>query len=248
MKTSTYKKIRLAVLTFSTMLFPVTFYYLSPVISMQGSYFGVVSGSLIVFIVLLILSIFLGRSFCSWLCPAGGIQDQIAQSRTKRVNVKKISWIKYLIWGSWLGGLLFLFKKSGGVNSIQIAYATEHGFSTTSLPALIAYSSVIIVFILLSLIFGKRTGCHTICWISPFMIIGKKLSEFLKIPSFHLKTEKNLCVHCGKCNISCPMSLNVEKLLESDAIIDNNCILCGECKEVCPKNLFSWKFGAVNKK
>ncbi len=245
MNRSKYQKIRMAFLTISTMLFPITFYYFSPVISIYGSSLGIISGSLIVFATMLILSIFLGRTFCSWLCPAGGIQDQIAKSRTKRVSVNKISWLKYLVWGTWLSGILFFFKKAGGVKGIQFAFATDYGFSTTSLEALIAYSAVVITFILLSIIFGRRTACHTICWMAPFMVIGKKIAEGLRIPTLHLKPIKEDCIHCGKCDTNCPMSLNVEKLVETGFIKDNNCILCGECKDGCPKKLFSWKCGVL---
>lgn len=245
MKKTTYVKIRLTFLTISTILFPVTFYYLSPMVPMNASIQGVVSGSLIVFLILLVLSIFFGRFFCSWLCPAGGIQDQLLQSRNKRVSVKKISWLKYVIWFFWLGTLLFLFRKAGGVKEIDFTYATVKGFSTADLMAIIVYTIVVLSFTTISLIFGRRTACHTICWISPFMIIGKKLAETLKIPNLHLRAAADQCVHCGKCDTSCPMSLDVEKLVDMGVIRDNNCILCGECKESCPKKLFSWKFGVI---
>ena len=98
-KTKTFQKIRIGVLSLSTVLFPVTFYYLSPVISMNGSTVGTISGSVIVFLLQFFTAMVLGRSFCSWLCPAGGIQDQVGLSRTKPVAVAKIARIKYGIWG-----------------------------------------------------------------------------------------------------------------------------------------------------
>lgn len=245
MKKTKYVKTRLGFLTISTILFPVTFYYLSPMVPMNASIQGVVSGSLIVFLILLVLSIFIGRFFCSWLCPAGGIQDQLLQSRNKRVSVKKISWLKYVVWSFWLGTLLFLFKKAGGIKGIDFTFATDHGFSTTDLMSIIIYTIVVLTFSTISLIIGRRAACHTICWISPFMVVGKKIAETLKIPNLHLRAETHECVHCGKCDKSCPMSLEVEKLVDTGVIRDNNCILCGECKESCPKKLFSWKFGVI---
>ncbi len=47
----------------------------------------------------------------------------------------------------------------------------EKEISVTDLNGLIAYVLVVIVFFLLALIIGRRSACHTICWMAPFMII-----------------------------------------------------------------------------
>jgi len=54
-------------------LFPVTLYYFSPALSLQGLASGVVTGSILVFALLFLSSLFLGRAFCGWACPAGGV-------------------------------------------------------------------------------------------------------------------------------------------------------------------------------
>ena len=240
MNIKSLQKLRVVTLTFSTILFPVTFYYLSPVISIAGSVVGVISGSILIFVLQLLTSMILGRSFCSWLCPAGGIQDQVGFSRTKRVTVRKIGWLKYAVWGVWLVMLLYFFRRAGGVKGVQFAFSTELGMSTTSVPALMAYSVVVLVFFLLSLIFGRRTGCHILCWMAPFMEIGRKIGFTMGLPSLRLRTNPASCVSCGRCNASCPMSLDVLKLAEKGVIADNSCILCGKCMDSCRKNAIAW--------
>ena len=215
---------------------------------MNASTLGIVSGSLIVFLFLFFTSMFLGRSFCSWLCPTGGIQDQVGQSRSKRVGVAKIAWIKYGVWGIWLAMLFFFFRRAGGIRGVQFAFATEMGLSTTSIQALIVYAIVVLVFFLLSLIFGRRTGCHTLCWMAPFMVIGRKLGLVLKIPSLHLATSLSSCVSCGQCNSACPMSLDVSELVKKGEIIDNNCILCGRCMDTCTKDSIAWAWNRISGK
>lgn len=54
----------------SFFLFPVTFYYLSPVLIIEAAYNGIVNGSFIVFSLLFITALVLGRGWCGWLCPA----------------------------------------------------------------------------------------------------------------------------------------------------------------------------------
>jgi polyferredoxin len=234
------QKIRAVIVTLSLILFPVTFYYFSPYISIRAGTAGIISGSVIVFLSLLVAGIFFGRSFCSWICPAGRIQDQVGIARPKAVNVKRISWLKYIVWGAWLGMLLFFLRRAGGIKGIEFAFDTTAGFSTTSIYALIAYSIVVLVFFSLALVFGKRAGCHTICWIAPFMVIGRKIGLALRLPSLHLSTEPDSCVSCGRCTKTCPMSLPVDELVGKGRITDDSCILCGNCIETCKKDTIRW--------
>ena len=234
------QKLRIGVVTLSLILFPVTFYYFSPVISIMAGIVGIISGSIIVFLVLLAAGMVFGRSFCSWLCPAGRIQDQAAITRPRGVNVKRISWIKYVVWGTWLGMLLYFLRRAGGVKTVDFLFATVSGFSTTSIYALITYSIVVLVFFTLALVFGKRAGCHTICWIAPFMVIGRKIGLALRVPSLYLSAEPESCVSCGRCTAGCPMSLPVEEEVARGRITDNNCILCGACIEKCKKGSIRW--------
>ena len=242
MNTKRFQKLRMAILTLSTILFPVTFYYLSPVIPIGASITGIVTGSIIVFLAQMVTAVVIGRSFCSWLCPAGGIQDQVAFSRTRRVPVRKIGWIKYFVWGVWLVMLVFFFRRAGGIQDIQFAFATEGGLSTTSVQALIVYAAVTLVFFLLSLTIGRRAGCHILCWMAPFMVIGRRIGLHLHVPSLRLKTKPEVCVSCRRCDEGCPMSLDVMDLVSKGEIYSDSCILCGKCIDTCRKDVISWRW------
>lgn len=237
-----YQKTRNAVSVLSVILFPLTFYYFSPVIPLGGSAAGVLSGSLILFIFLFFFSMVMGRVFCSWICPAGIIQDLVGNGRTKAVNPKKISWIKYLVWFPWLMLIIFLFRRAGGISNVDFFYQTEYGVSLTRFADAVIYGIVVLVFFILSLAFGRRTACHTICWMSPFMILGRKMGQSLSIPSLKLKARGQECVSCSRCDKVCPMSLPVEKLVKKGKISDLNCIQCGKCADVCGRNILSFSF------
>jgi polyferredoxin len=238
-----YQKTRKAVSTLSLILFPVTFYYFSPVIPLGGATQGILAGSLMLFVFLFFFSMIMGRVFCSWICPAGALQDLTAESRTRRVSIKHISWIKYFIWVPWLALVFFLFRRAGGIQSADFFYQTEMGISTTSPGSAIVYTIVILVFFILSMVAGRRTACHTICWMSPFMILGGKLGSILRIPVFKVKAKQEKCVSCGRCVKVCPMSLPVDKLIQKGHISGSNCILCGKCVDTCGRDVLSmgWK-------
>lgn len=240
MKTKTFQNIRVTVLTLSFILFPVTLNYFSPVISMIGAAAGIVTGSILVFCGQFVLAMFLGRSFCSWVCPGGAVGDQVSRVRKKRLPVGRVAWIKYAVWIPWLGMLLYFFRRTGGIHTVRFAYGTEGGLSVTSVAALMAYTIVVLTFFLMSLIFGRRAGCHTLCWMAPFMIIGRRLGLGLGLPSLRLTTNLESCVSCGRCTAACPMSLDVQTLVQTGGITDNNCILCGRCIDTCKRGTITW--------
>lgn len=242
MKTEAFQKIRITVLTLSFILFPVTLNYLSPVVSMMGATAGIVTGSILVFCGQFVIAFFLGRSFCSWLCPGGAIGDQAGQARQKQLPVRNIAWIKFSLWGAWLAMLLFFFRRAGGIRAVRFGYGTEDGLSVTSAPTLVAYTMVVLVFFLMSLAFGRRAGCHTLCWMAPFMIIGRKIGLALRLPSLRLKTHPESCVSCHRCTAACPMSLDVQALVQTGSITDSNCILCGRCVDTCKRGSIGWRW------
>jgi len=236
------QKIRGVISLLVFVLFPVLFYYFSPVIPLAGSAEGIVSGSLILFVGLFFSSMLLGRSFCSWICPAGTLQDMTSSVQPKSFPRARLNIIKYLVWAPWLVILFMMFRSAGGLKGIDPLYATVSGISVTSLPSVIIYSIVVLVFFLMPLLFGRRASCHTICWMAPFMILGRALGSLLTIPSWRIASAPEGCTSCGRCTEVCPMSLNVQQLAAQGAILSSDCILCGKCVDTCTRKTLSFKF------
>ena len=78
------QKIRRTLLPIMFLLFPIIYYYFSPYLIIVGASEGVINGSFIVFGSMFIVSLFLGRAFCGWVCPAGGEQELCVRLREKR--------------------------------------------------------------------------------------------------------------------------------------------------------------------
>lgn len=237
------QKIRKAIILLSLLVFPVTMNWFSPFLILQGGFNGIIAGSALLFTSLFIASLFFGRLFCSWLCPAGCLQDLVAESRTRKFNSGTANTIKWVIWIPWIGSILTGFIMAGGVKAIQPLYFTETGISVDEPIKWISFFMVVGIFLLLSFIFGKRAGCHSICWMSPFMIPGRKVSNFLKLPAFRLAVNPDSCSHCGKCNSNCPMSLNIQQMVKRGDAEHHECILCSRCADNCPTNSIRFVFG-----
>lgn len=68
------QNVRKLILIISMLLFPLTIWYMSPYLIIQGATKGIVTGSFIVFLLMLLGALFFGRLFCGWICPMGGMQ------------------------------------------------------------------------------------------------------------------------------------------------------------------------------
>jgi glucose-6-phosphate-specific signal transduction histidine kinase len=56
-------------------------------------------------------------------------------------------------------------------------------------PAYVVYFGVTGLTLALSIVAGKRGFCHTVCWMAPFMILGRKLSNALRLPALRLSAD-----------------------------------------------------------
>ncbi len=235
------QKLRKGIILISFFLFPAIFYYLSPVVIIRSTLNGIINGSFIVFILLFLSALFFGRAYCGWVCPGAGCQEAIFEARDKKVT--KGNFIKWMIWIPWIGSILILAIRNGGYREVDFFYETKYGLSISDIPSFIAYLSVLSFLIVMpAFIFGRRSFCHHLCWMAPFMILGRKIRNINKWPSLQLKAESENCRHCRICTQSCPMSLPVESMVENNEMENSECILCGICIDSCKYNIIKFTF------
>lgn len=237
------QRVRKALILISLLLFPVTMNYLSPYVIIDGAAQGIVNGSLIVFGLMFLSALFVGRLWCGWLCPAAGLSEVCFAVNDKPVR-GKLGWIKWLIWAPWLSLIVVLAVRAGGYRQVDFFHLTESGISVDEPSRYVIYYVVIALFVGLSIGLGRRAGCHTLCWMAPFMILGRKLRNVGRWPALRLKADKAKCINCAKCTQACPMSIDVNGLVQKEAMEHSECILCGSCVDVCPKDVIGYSFSA----
>ena len=237
------QRIRKTALLISLLLFPVTMWYFSPYIIINAAMEHVINGSFIVFIAMLVFSVFFGRVWCGYLCPAGGLQECALRINDNPAKQGKRDKIKYVIWIIWICAVITTFVM--GKNDVRINpfYMTDHGISIAGIYNYLIYYGVILLLVIPALIHGRRAACHYICWMAPFMVIGSSIGRLLHLPQLHIEADKDKCVSCGKCSRVCPMGLDVKELVKDGRIAKcTECIQCGACVDECPKSVLKYKF------
>ena len=188
-------------------------------------------------------SLFLGRAWCGWLCPAGAMQELCSKANGKSFNGKKRNLIKYFIWVPWISIVVIMFIQAGGIKAVDPLYQTWYGISISDMYSAILFAVIAGAFAAFALVAGKRAACHTICWMAPFMIIGRKIRNAVGWPSLQLEADKNKCINCKTCTRNCSMSLDVNAMVQSQNMENAECILCGNCVDTCPKGVIKYSFG-----
>ncbi|MBN2548651.1 MAG: 4Fe-4S binding protein [Anaerolineales bacterium] len=238
------QRIRKAILVLAFLSFPVTMNFLSPVIIIHGAANGIISSSLVMFGLMFLSSLFLGRAWCGWVCPGAAMGDLAEPINNRLVHTAKIAWIKWLIWIPWISIIAWLTIRAGGYTTVNLLHLTESGVSVDMPEKYIIYYVVIGLFVGLAMLVGRRAGCHTICWMAPFMIIGRWIRNRFAWPSLRLVANAQACNDCKLCNRYCPMSLDVNSMVEKGQMEHQECILCGNCVDHCVKKAIRYSFSS----
>lgn len=232
---------RKALIIFSFLLLPVTFAYISCPIIVKGASEGVITGGLVVFMLLFAGSLFFGRLWCGWLCPAGGLQEIYAHINNKIVNMNKLGLLKYLMFISIIFvPLVSAIRSAGGLNAIDFFYNTYHGTSIEQPGAYTIFLAQIAFITAFSLLAGRRGFCRYFCPIAVIMIAGRVTSraigKLIRLPALSLSADAALCTNCRKCSKICPMGLDVNLMVEKGRMENVECIFCFACVDICPEN------------
>lgn len=226
--------IRRRLVFLSFLLFPFTIFYLSPWLILAGAMTGTLTACIVVFAVMFLSSLFFGRAYCGWLCPMSGAHQCLATVTEKVAKNNKGRWIKYFIFVPWLTAAVLLLLQAGGFKTVDLLFMTNEGMPLRDIEGYIIYFGILLLIIVMSLILGRYSFCHTICWMAPFMVIGTNIKERLGYRSLRLRGDATACTNCGQCTKACPMDLHVGDMVKSQKMKNNECILCGQCVDVCP--------------
>ena len=79
------QRLRKALVILTFLSFPITMNYLSPYVIIDGAANGILNASVVMFGLMFVSSLFLGRLWCGWVCLAGGLQEFVEPVNNKPV-------------------------------------------------------------------------------------------------------------------------------------------------------------------
>lgn len=194
--------------------------------------------SLVGTLIPVLIALFLGRVFCSWICPVTFILELTDRVRrwisTKRylrnrlVVAKKVLWftlIAELVISMIIGAPLFVFLSPPGLIGREIMMLVF--FRTVALEGLI-----LVLVVALELI-TRRLFCRSFC------PLGALLAFIGRNRSLRIQLNRNNCTACGRCDRACPMGLK-PSVGEGESPY---CWNCGECLDCCRHDAlrFCWR-------
>jgi len=200
----------------------------------QGELNEVHPAATVLFILFILLSLLLRKSFCGWICPVGFFSEwlaRIGQLIFKR-NFRLPDWldfslriIKYFLLAFFAWAILNMSADSLR-DFIQSPY---NKISDVKMGMFFLQMSGVAIGILISLailsILIHSFWCRYLC---PY---GALMGLFSWMSPVKVRRDPVACTDCGICEKVCPARLPVDTKLR---IIDPECIGCGDCVTSCP--------------
>jgi len=198
---------------------------------------------LISLIIPLVGTLFLGRVFCSWICPMGMFGDLLLWIRKLLgktgfgfFNLPVSRRIKYWVLG--FGVLVML------ILSTQFFYIfyppriisdwARDGWTSTVSGIDLAIFGVILFF---ELLLCQRLWCKCLC-------PGGALYSLLgKWRVLRINRDAHACTHCGKCDTACPYDLEPGSLP-----LGGECDNCGLCTQACDDDAIHYRLQSGGEK
>ncbi len=198
----------------------------------------------------IILTLFLGRIYCSTVCPLGTIQDLFSFSRNRIFRrplihrfkpARKMRYDILIIYavltiaGTSVGVLLEPWNWFRGmVGGIFPPHDTGI-FAVLAPNALLGIVMALAAFAVIALyaLLTGRDFCNHIC------PVGTALGLISTRAALHIEIDPDKCISCMKCEDGCKSSCISVK----DRIVDNSrCVRCFNCIDHCPNNAIRLQF------
>lgn len=228
--------VQIGFLFFLPSLFTLTFGELKQLYSMiaAGNFnFATALPQLLEAIIIILMTILLGRFFCGWICAFGALNDVIyilsnKLFKTKFLVKEKVdSILKYLKYIVLLFIVLFSWVIGNSLDSYSPWNAFAQSTEITETIFLYPIGFGILGLIIVGAMFIERFFCRYLCPLGAIFSITSKL-RLLRI-----NKNREKCGKCRICTNNCSMGI---KLYKVDVVNSGECINCMKCISSCPRS------------
>ncbi len=186
----------------------------------------------------IVSAFFIGRGFCSWICPVGAFSEWLWMSGRwvlgKNYSLPKVAdWVlrslKYLM----LFFFIYMILIKMDIEYLERLYREAAYIKVADIKMLKFFTSmstntlmVLVALIALSFV-TKNFWCRYLCPYGAFLGILHFSNPF----GFRVTRNETKCINCGACRRACPVLLPVDKVKVE---ISPECWHCYDCLNVCP--------------
>jgi NapH/MauN family ferredoxin-type protein/MauM/NapG family ferredoxin protein len=166
-------------------------------------------------IVVVTITLIMGRVFCGWVCPIGTISDFIPRTKRKFSSFFKIKYyiLVFLLVLTFFGYQFLFFSDPLVITTRSLVFLSQ-----MRVPMVIIGIGILVVAL------GERSWCRLICPLGALLGI----ISCGKLITIHIKED---CTQCHACERVCPMDAIAEQHIRK-----TECTLCMRCVEICPQN------------
>jgi polyferredoxin len=210
----------------------------------------------------IVLTLFLGRIYCSIICPLGVMQDIISWFRKKknkysyseekgtlRYSILALSGFLLATNFAWIAGILFPYSTYGRIVGTVfsplyklanngLAKIAEHYGSYAFYEVDVWLKSIpaLIMALTIWIIIGILAWRGGRTWCNTICPVGTFLGILAKYSRLKIAIDTNACNGCRKCERNCKASCINAKTHEIDY---SRCVVCGDCIEMCSQKAIS---------
>ena len=193
--------------------------------------------AVIIFVTIILVSLLLRRSFCSWICPISAISEFAWKGgfRLMHRNMRLPLWfdvglrsLKYLLM------IFFIYFIAIAMSSdalTQFIYSDYHKIADVRLLNFFLHISSfalsIILMLVASSVFLRNPFCRYLC---PY---GALLGLIAILSPMRVSRNSERCVSCGVCSQVCPTYIDV---MHKTSVVSPECIACWRCISHCRFN------------
>lgn len=199
-----------------------------------GSINRVHPAAVVIFVTILIVSLLLKRSFCSWICPVGTVSELLWKTCfkiTKR-NIRPPAWLdiplrcmKYILLLFFLASILVKMPAQAVAGFLASDYHKVADVRMLDFFLGMSGTPLVVISVLVVLsIPVKNACCRYLCPYGALLGLASTLSPC------KVSRNKEICVSCGVCSQFCPSHLPV---MSSERIHSPECIGCWRCISNC---------------
>ena len=200
-------------------------------------------GNIAVVLGILLVTLLVGRVYCSVICPLGIFQDIVIWLRRtlskpfkplrKRFKFnRERRWVRYPVAAAVIGCIIADLQIVVALLGPYSAYGrmVKSVIGGGPAPLLIAAGVTFLVIFLCAWIWG-RAWCNTVC------PVGTILGCISRFQLFGVRVDHDKCVQCGACSHACKASCIEEGTLRIDY---SRCVDCFDCIGTCKKGAISF--------